>query len=133
VNLFERRQPIGKPPFEWEINTEAKRSRLKAAGHTFEIWREGSSAWYGFTDMHWQGFIQGRTTDYREARAKIEAEARRLIYGPWANDPASEKQIKLLTRNKIQFRPNITKAEAKELLQPIFDRIDRAKKARATA
>jgi superfamily II DNA or RNA helicase len=133
INLFERRLLIGKPPFEWEINTEGKRSRLKAAGHTFEIWRESNGGWYSFADMHWQGFIQGRTMDYREARAKIEAEARRLIYGPWANDLASEKQIKLLVRNKIPFREGITKAEAKELLQPIFDRIERAKKARAVA
>jgi hypothetical protein len=133
VNLFGPRVPVGKPPFEWEINTEAKRARLKAAGHTFEIWKEGGTAWYNFADMHWQGFIQGRTTDYLDARAKIEAEARRLIYGPWANDPASDKQIKLLTKNKIPFRPDVTKAEAKELLQPLFDRIDRLKKARAAA
>ena len=56
-----------------------------------------------------------------------------MIYGEWANDPATEKQIKLMVKNKIQFRPHVTKGEAKELLQPIFDRIERAKKARVGA
>jgi superfamily II DNA or RNA helicase len=119
VNLFGGREPK-KPLFEWEINAEAKRSKLHVAGHTFEIWREGGTSWYSFGDMHWKGTLSGRTTDYREARARIEEEAKRILFGdqnaPWRQKPASEKQVSLLLKFKIPFEANITKGQASDLL-----------------
>jgi superfamily II DNA or RNA helicase len=129
VNLFGGRQVQKRGIFEWHIDTVAMRSKLHACGHTFEIWREGNSDWYGFADMHWQGTLNGRTFNYLEARARIEEEARRLLFGdkdaPWRSAPASPKQIELLTRFRIPIRPDITKGEASDLLDAKF------KKARA--
>jgi superfamily II DNA or RNA helicase len=45
----------------------------------------------------------------------------------WRNYPASEKQIEMLTRFGIQFNPEITKGEASEILDPIFEKL-KAKK-----
>jgi superfamily II DNA or RNA helicase len=129
VNLFGGRQVQKRGIFEWHIDLDRKRSKLHAAGHTFEIWREGNSDWYGFADMHWQGTLNGRTFNYLEARARIEDEARRLLFGdkdaPWRSAPASPKQIELLTRFRIPIRADITKGEASDLLDARF------KKARA--
>jgi hypothetical protein len=134
VNLFERRQPEIKKPFTWQPYPELRRAVLRVGGHSLEVWRESADGPYIYANTtSWRSDFAGQTWDRDEAKAACEAEARKLIYGPWANDPASEKQIRLLARNKIQFRPNITKAEAKELLQPLFDRIERAKKARVMA
>lgn len=131
VDLFGGRQVQKRSLFEWRINAEAKRSKLHVAGHTFEIWREGGTAWYGFADMHWKGTLNGRTTDYREARARIEEEAKHLLFGdrdaPWRSLPASEKQVDLLLKFKIPFGPNLTKGEASDMLDARF------KKARAAA
>jgi superfamily II DNA or RNA helicase len=133
VDLFRRRQPEIKKPFNWQAHPEQRRSSLLVAGHRIEVWRESADGPYIYADMNWRSDFAGQTWDRDEAKAACEREARRLIYGNWANDPASEKQINLLTKNKIPFRPDVTKAEAKELLQHIFDRIERAKSARAAA
>jgi superfamily II DNA or RNA helicase len=132
VDLFNGRQP-NKSLFNWQAHPEQRRSSLLVAGHRIEVWRESADGPYIYADMAWRSRFAGQTWDRNEAKAACEAEARRLIYGEWANDPATEKQIKLMVKNKIQFRPHVTKGEAKELLQPIFDRIERAKKARAGA
>jgi len=133
VDLFRRRQPEIKKPFNWQAHPEQRRSSLLVAGHRIEVWRESADGPYIFADMNWRSDFAGQSWNRDDAKAACEAEARRLIYGEWANDPATEKQIKMLSRNKIQFRPGVTKAEAKELLQHIFDRIERAKSARAAA
>lgn len=129
VDLFGGRQVQKRGIFEWQIDLDAKRSKLHAGGHTFEIWREGGSSWYGFADMHWRGTLNGRTMNYLEARARIEDEARRLLFGdkdaPWRGAPASEKQVNLLVKFRIPFEPNITKGQASDLLDARF------KKARA--
>jgi superfamily II DNA or RNA helicase len=129
VNLFGGRQIQKRGVFEWQIDLDAKRSKLNAAGHTFEIWREGGTDWYGFADMHWRGTLTGRATNYLDARARVEEEARRLMFGdkdaPWRSAPASPKQIELLTRFRIPIRADITKGEASDLLDAKF------KKARA--
>jgi ATP-dependent helicase IRC3 len=131
VNLFGGRQVQKRGIFEWQIDTGAMRSKLHAGGHTFEIWREGGSDWYGFADMHWRGTLNGRTTNYLEARARIEEEARRLLFGdkdaPWRSAPASPKQIELLMRFRIPIQADMTKGEASDLLDAKF------KKAMAAA
>lgn len=131
VNLFNNRQIQKRGFFEWQINADAKRSKLHAAGHTFEIWREGSTAWYGFRDMHWKGKLNGRTMDYREARAKIEEEAKRLLFGDetalWRQKPASEKQIALMLKLRIPVPHECTSGQASDLIDAKF------KKARAAA
>lgn len=131
VDLFGGRQVQKRGIFEWQINLDAKRSKLHVAGHTFEIWREGGSGWYSFADMHWRGRLSGRTTNYLEARARIEEEARRLLFGdrdaPWRSAPASPKQIETMSRMRIPFDPDITKGQASDLLDARF------KKARAAA
>lgn len=133
VDLFQGRAPEMKKPFEWQAYPEHRRAVLVVGGHKIEVWRESADGPYRYGDFGWRSNFQGQSYDRDEAKAACEAEARRLIYGDWANDPASEKQIALMTKNKIRFRPGVTKSEASMLLKPVFDRIERAKKGRATA
>lgn len=131
VDLFNGNRPQERKPFfQWEMYPERRRAILRVAGRTLEIWRESADGPYRFADMDWHGKLEGQTWDKREAKAACEAEARRILFG---DQPASEKQIDLMTKHRIRFQPGVTKAEASTLLQPLFDRWERARKARAAA
>jgi superfamily II DNA or RNA helicase len=132
VDLFQSRAPEMKPLFEWQIYPEHRRAVLAVAGHKIELWRESADGPYRYGDFDWRSRFEGQSYNKDEAKAACEAEARRLLFGEWANDPATDKQISLMNKNKIRFRPGVTKSEASMLLKPVFDRIERAKRARAT-
>lgn len=59
-----------------------------------------------------------------ECQAKAEAFARTLFFGgqnaAWRQKPASQKQINLMTRLRIQFKPGISAGEASELINARF-------------
>lgn len=134
VDLFQSPEDRAKKRklFEWEINSAARHAKLHAGGRVFEIRRVSESGPYVYADMSWTGKLQGQTFDYLEAKAACEAAAKDMIFGgpnaAWRQNPASEKQINLLRKNKIPFEPNITKEEAGKLLQPLFDRWARKRK-----
>jgi superfamily II DNA or RNA helicase len=129
VDLFNGGAPAEKKRFfQWEPYPERRRSVLRVAGHTIEIWRPTADGPYRYADMDWHSKFEGQSWNRDKAKAACEAEARRILFG---DAPATDKQIELMTKNKIRFRPGVTKAEASTLLQPVFDRIERAKKARA--
>lgn len=59
-----------------------------------------------------------------EARAAAEAQAQELLdqnKPAWTKQPASEKQISLLRKYRVALRPGITKGEASEILDRIFE------------
>jgi superfamily II DNA or RNA helicase len=117
-----------KPLFEWIIYRERKQSFLISGGHEFMISKVGDT--YTFTNLNWTSKFEGQTSSYLEAKAKCEAEMRRVLFG---GALATEKQIALMTKHKIKFQPDVTKAEASTLLQPLFDRWDRNRNAREAA
>jgi superfamily II DNA or RNA helicase len=45
----------------------------------------------------------------------------------WRATPATERQIEMLTRFKIKFNPEISKGEASDLLDPIFEKMNKKK------
>ena len=49
----------------------------------------------------------------------------------WRSYPASEKQIEMLTRFGVQFSPEITKGEAADILDPIFEKLKAKREAKA--
>jgi ATP-dependent helicase IRC3 len=128
IDLFGRRQmeqsrqPEKKPFFEWQHYPKLKKSYLKSAKHEFMIAKIGDT--YTFADMTWGSNFQGQTRNPREAQRACEQEARRLLSedksAPWRSQPASEPQIDLLLKYRINFGPNITKGEASDLLDAKF-------------
>lgn len=128
VDLFGRKISEKKKFFDWDIRKEQKRAVLKVAGHLFEIWRDQRSDDYQFADMSWRSSFAGFAPEWHQAKAACEAEAKRILFG---DALATDKQIELMNKHRIRFRPGVTKAEASTLLQPLFDRWERAKKARA--
>jgi superfamily II DNA or RNA helicase len=103
-----------KKGFEWQIFPELKQAFLEVAGKRFEIAKVGNiyEACQG-----WQLLI--KTTDYREAQQICEQKAREILFGAeakWRQKPATEGQIKMLTKLRINYTPNLTAGEASNLI-----------------
>lgn len=116
--------------FEWQIDRTARQSVMAIRGHRYEISRPDPNGPYQFADMSRFGGFVGEAVSYTEAQARVEADARQQLMG---HKPASEKQIALLTKNKIPFSENISMAEASDLLQPLFDHWNRKKSQKQAA
>lgn len=117
VDLFGGAPRPRKRGFEWEVYPELRQSILRAAGRTFEIWKVDEQ--YHFADMSWKGDLNGIAATYSEAREQCEQAAREILFGPdaaWRSKPASEGQIKLLQRLRINHAPDITKGQASDLI-----------------
>jgi len=48
---------------------------------------------------------------------------------PWRNQPASEKQLELLRKFRVPFVPELTKGQAADILDPIFEKLQKRREA----
>lgn len=135
VDLFgkERQRRL----FEWSIDRAARQAVMAVRGHRYEIWRPSPDGPYRFADMSTFGGLEGQAASWQEAQERVEEAARQVVFGdadaPWRRLDATEKQLELLRKNRIPHREGLTKGEASDLLQPLFDRWKRAKERRAAA
>jgi ATP-dependent helicase IRC3 len=127
VDLFGGQKELRKHgKLEWSVDRVSRQSVLHVKDHRFEIWRPTEDGPYQFADMSRFNGIQGTAPTYRDAERRCEEAAEELMFGgpeaAWRAKPASEKQIALMTKLKIRFKPDITSGEAAALIDKRFGR-----------
>lgn len=135
VDLFNReRERRRNGLFEWQVDRAARQAVMAIRGHRYEIWRPSPDGPYRFADMSTFNGLEGQAGSWQEAQARVEAAAKESLFGdkdaPWRRKDATPKQLELLRKHKIPHRDGITTGEASDLLQPLFDRWQRAKSQR---
>lgn len=136
VDLFNRERERRRL-FEWQVDRAARQAVMAVRGHRYEIWRPSPDGPYRFADMSTFGGFEGQAASWYEAQERVEAAAKQVLFGdkdaPWRQKDATPKQLELLAKHRIPHRDGITKGEAADLLQPLFDRWARAKQRRTQA
>lgn len=119
VQLFQSYgDKLAKREFNWQLFPHKKQAFLEVAGKRWEITKVGNI--YG-AYQGWQLLIE--TTDYLQAKAACEEEARKILFSDsakWRQKPASPKQIQLLDKLKISYPQGISAGDASNLIDARF-------------
>lgn len=114
---------------DWDEDEEEENTAWNHPGY-YSVWARlapfyDAQEWLSSAPLDWcQSFAE------KKARLLLsDANNIKLVdkNAAWRNYPASEKQVEMLIRFGVQFSPEITKGEAADILDPIFEKLKKKK------